>query len=324
MAHDHHHHGESMRDYFTEQLLTILVVGAFGFVAIRMYMNGMVGLILVPQFWIPVLAGGIAVLAVVAVRAISVWKEAGAMNAHEHARAHDHVHGPDCDHGHAHSHDHEHEHSHDHDHAHPHVHGPDCDHDHSPVPAHVHHDHSHDDHGHSHDLSWTIARMLILFFPIALFFLGLPNAAMVRALGEDKLGDDTAFADDNREIVAKEGIVMSFNDLNDAAFDAVKREFMEGQTALLEGRFHKLSDNQFTLYRLKMTCCSADTIPLKVRIALDKGALSGFQSSQWVQVKGRITFREVPGSDPPRFVTVIRVADVKDINKNVQAKSEYE
>src|SRR5438445_4064486 len=90
MAHDHPHHGESLRDYFTRQLPTILVVGSFGFVAIRMYLNGMVGLILVPQFWIPVLVGGIGVLAVVVLRAISVWREAGEVNAHQHN--HDHAH----------------------------------------------------------------------------------------------------------------------------------------------------------------------------------------------------------------------------------------
>src|SRR5262249_23407062 len=46
MAHDHHHHRESLRDYFTEQLLNILVVGAFGLVAVWMYRNGMVQYIL--------------------------------------------------------------------------------------------------------------------------------------------------------------------------------------------------------------------------------------------------------------------------------------
>ena len=33
---------------------------------------------------------------------------------------------------------------------------------------------------------------------------------------------------------------MRFNDLNDAALDAGKRKYMEGQTAILEGRFKRL------------------------------------------------------------------------------------
>ena len=68
-------------------------------------------------------------------------------------------------------------------------------------------------------MSWTIARMLILFFPIALFLLGLPNPAMLQALSESKAGADEEFGSDTRDIVAREGTVMSFNDLNDAAFD---------------------------------------------------------------------------------------------------------
>src|SRR4051794_3805441 len=118
MAHDHHHHGDSLRDYFTEQLLTILVVGLFGFVAIRMYLNGMVVHILVPQFWLPVLVGGIGVLALVVMRAVVVWKEAGTMAAHQHDHHHGHEHhehGPECEH------DHEHGHHHDHGHDHAHV-----------------------------------------------------------------------------------------------------------------------------------------------------------------------------------------------------------
>src|SRR5437870_3090179 len=100
MAHEHHHDGESLRDYFTEQLLTILVCGLFGFVAIRMYQNGMLQYILAPQFWPPVLAGGIALLVLVALRALSVWREAGEANAHGHGHEHHHEH--DHHHGHAH------------------------------------------------------------------------------------------------------------------------------------------------------------------------------------------------------------------------------
>ena len=61
MAHDHHHHGESRSDYFTEQLLTIFVVGALGFVAVQLYLGQMLGVILAKQFHLPVLIGGVVV-----------------------------------------------------------------------------------------------------------------------------------------------------------------------------------------------------------------------------------------------------------------------
>jgi hypothetical protein len=352
MAHDHHHHGESLRDYFTEQLFNILVVGAFGLVAVLMYRNGMVKYILAPQFWLPLLLGGIGVLAVVAVRALSVWREAGEMKAHHHhdhahEHHHDHEHGPDCDHDH-----HHHDHNHDHSHA---------------------HTHTHDDHGHSHDLSWTIARMLILFFPIALFWLGLPNAALVQALGNDRIGNDVALSEltqeemaerakdasvvkeskdaegrivrilrprvppELKEITLPDGkklyephielnapVQMSFNDLNDAAFDEAKRRSLDGQGVILEGRLRRLSDREFTLYRLKMTCCAADTVPLKVRIVAPQ-ALSGYQDSQWVRVTGRLEFVEVSGSGGTRYVPVVRVPETtSQYIRKIEPLSEYE
>lgn len=314
MAHDHHHHG-SMRDYFTEQLLTIFVVGLLGFVAVQLYRTDMLQFVLAPQFRYPVFLGGIAVMAVVVIRAVGVWREAGEMNAHAHSHDHahhhhdhNHVHGPDCDH------------KHDHHHEPGHVHGPDCQHDHGH--SHAGHDHSHDDHGHSHDLSWVFARMLVLFFPIALFGLGVPNKGFSNEYLEKLLEKDTSIGSAQlKDVAGKDGTVMSFNDLNDAAFDEAKRESMQGQTAVLEGKFRKIGDKEFTLFRLKMTCCAADTIPLKVRILLERDSLSGFKDYDGVSVKGQIQFIQVPGKS--QYIPVIKVKDITDIKKIVLA-NEYE
>lgn len=311
MAHDHHHHGESLRDYFTEQLLTILVVGLFGFVAISMYLKGMLKYILAPQFHLPVLIGGIVILLLVVIRAFAVWREAGEMrdehhHHHDHSDPH-HVHGPDCDHG--------------HDHDHGHVHGPDCDHDHGHAHAHGDHDHSAEDHGHSHDISWVIARMLILVFPIALFFLGVPNSGFSQDRIDKLIGIDTALGPVEIADVANRGETqMSFNDLNGAAYDDGKRESLQGQVTELVGRFKRVGDKEFTLYRLKMTCCAADTVPLKVRIVTPT-ALSGFKDGEWVKVRGQIQFVKAPGSD--RYIPVIKVADITDVRRT-DAQNEYE
>ena len=95
---------------------------------------------------------------------------------------------------------------------------------------------------------------------------------------------------------------------------------MEGETAILEGRFKRLADKEFSLFRMKMTCCAADTVPLKVRIVVPQ-ALSGYEDFQWVQVKGQIQFLQVPGQD--RFIPVIMVADIRDIT-SPPPKNEYE
>jgi hypothetical protein len=295
MAHDHHHHGESLRDYFAEQLLTIFVVGLFGAVAILMYRSGKLAYVLAPQFHLPVLMGGIAVIGMVVVRAIAVWREAGAMQAHNHEHHH-----------HDHAHDHHHHHEHDHDHAH----------------DHHHHDHDHADHGHSHDLAWVFARMMVLFFPVALFLIGVPNSGFSQDRIKKLLGSEQSIGSDLADVYAKEGTVMSFNDLNDAAGNEAKRSVMQGQTALLEGRFRRLGDKEFTLFRLRMTCCAADTIPLKVRIVTPY-ALSGLNDFDWVQVKGQIQFIQVPDSSPPRYIPVIKVMDNADVTKGLP-KSEYE
>ena len=324
MAHDHHHHhGESLRDYFVEQLLTIFVVGLFGAVAILLYTSGRLQYVLAEQFRLPVLIGGIAVVALTAIRALAVWKEAGAAqkHTHDHHHHHDHghVHGPDCDHG------HDHDHKHEHDHGH--VHGPDCDHGHDH--KHDHHDHGHDhdhsaeDHGHSHDLAWVFARMMGLFFPVALFFIGVPNAGFSQDRIAKMLGKDESIGDVNLAAVAsKDGTVVSFNDLNDAANSDDKRRYFEGQTAQLEGRFRRLGDKEFSLIRLRMTCCAADTIPLKVRIVTPY-ALSGFNDLEWVSVKGQIQFIAIPGSN--RYIPIVKVAENSDVSKlKDQSKNDYE
>jgi hypothetical protein len=320
MAHDHHHHGESLKDYFTEQLLTIFVVCLLGFVGIMMYRNGQLGYILAPMFHLPVLIGGIAILVIVAIRGITVWREAGAIREHEHGHEHHHEH----DHGHAHSHDHGHEHHHhdhdhhDHDHAHAHHH--DHDHSHSHDHGHHHHGHSHDDHGHSHDLAWVFTRMLILFFPVALFLIGVPNSGFSQDKINKLLGSVQTFDVDFGSVARGQGQVRSFNDLNDAAYDVSKRDYWEGKIGILEGRYRQIGERQFTLYRLKMTCCAADTIPLKVRI-ITPTPVSGLVDGDWVTVKGEVRFVQPPGSG--QFIPVVAVADVSDVQKTLP-KNEYE
>ena len=89
--HDHaHDHGHSHSDYYIEQLLTVLISGAFGMVAILMYFMGMLNFLLVERFHLWVLAGGIALLVMTLIRGVALFLE----DAHEHAHDHaDHEHG---------------------------------------------------------------------------------------------------------------------------------------------------------------------------------------------------------------------------------------
>ena len=74
-GHDHgdgHSHGLS--DFYLEQLLTVFVCGAMGLTAVLMYTFGRLDVILIAALRPWVLAGGIALLAVTAVRAVSLWR----------------------------------------------------------------------------------------------------------------------------------------------------------------------------------------------------------------------------------------------------------
>jgi len=332
--HDHqhhdHHHGESTCNYFTEQLLTILVCGLLAFAAIQMYRTDRLGF-LADRFHEPVLYGGIGVLVLVVLRSIAVWKEAGEMQANMIACEHDHAHTDECNHHHGHSH------------------GPDEAHDHE----------------HSHDMSWMFARMLILVFPVLLYFIGLPNTGFSQSRQIEMVGHESALGADTLKALAKDADVVEapktvngatmrvlksktglkiretipsgggepifelisgeakyrkFAELNNAALDEGQRKYMEGETVIIEGRFRRLEDKQFTLFRMKMTCCAADTVPLKVRIIVPQ-ALSRFEDFQWVRVKGQLQFLQVPGQD--RFMPVIMVADIRDVMPT-DVRNEYE
>ena len=340
MAHAHHHHGDSLKNYFTEQLLTLLVCGAFGFSALQLYLNSETRLkkLLVSDFYPWVLGGGIIILLMVIFRMIAVWKEAGDLQA-----AANHSSGADCNLDHAHS--------------------ADCVHVH--IPGEDDEDHDHSDHSHSHDMSWFLARMLVLFFPVALFFLGIPNYEMNAQVELDQIGDERALqsdtladllksspvVDEKREgdklvsrtyktktgltivesflpngktkvdLVGGQPIGVRFNELNDAAYDAGKREYLQGKVATLEGRFKRLADKEFTLFRTKMTCCAADAVPLKVRIIVQQ-ALSGYSDGEWVQLKGQIQFLKVPGQE--QYIPVLLVADITDIKPKPAPSNESE
>jgi hypothetical protein len=333
---------QSPRDYFTEQLLTILVCGSLAFVGIEMYLNDMLKHILAPQFHVPVLIGCIAVLALVGVRALAVWREAGELQPVDTMSCQEnHVHGAGCNH----------------------LTGlPTGD---APDATLV------DDHGHSHDMSWVFARMLILVFPVALFALGLPNSGFSADAQRKMLGNEKALNLDPKALeqmahdpatklesekkeedgtivrtlltpppnqlkiretiqygtgepryvlVPGSGRDMSFNDLNGAAFDADLRKALSGDTAILEGRFQRLGDKEFTLYRMKMTCCGPDAVMLKVRIVSPQ-SVNGFNDHDWVRVKGVIQFIKIPGQE--RYTPVLRLPDISDV-QHADLKNEYE
>jgi uncharacterized protein DUF1980 len=318
MGHEHHHHpGES---YYLDQLCTVAVCGLLGGIAfliwkVKLLMNFN---ILVPEFNLWVLLGGAALLGLVAVRAVTLWAEVGKRKAvhdheHEHVHAHDHEHehGESC--GHDHVCEHDHEHAHEHDHEPGHVQAREHEHAH----GHEHHHHAHD-HGHDHGFApWRYAVLLLPMMLSALLLYYHFNELELQYSKERLVGTmpkAKEITGGDREVADKGALTnLDFEELTRASADAGKREYFEGRTVSQKGLFAPLNnEKQFTLFKMKMTCCSADAIPLGVRIIAPE-YLSNLKvkAGEGVEARGQVQFRQVVGRD--EYIPVLVVKSMADI-----------
>jgi hypothetical protein len=296
MAHEHDA-GDS--NYYVEQLCTIGVCGVLGTVAILLYTQDQLWWLRDQLRW-TVLAGGIALVAVTAVRGLAVWIAVGKRppaHDHEHVHDHDHEHGH-CDHDHVHGHDHNH------------------DHDHEPALAGAH-EHSHDhgnghDHGHNH--GWGPWRYAVLLLPIVLYFLGLPNEGFsIGGQQSIEVGqfDDVATAERSKGLEGFGG-ELSFRELEGAAYSPERRSLYEGKTYKLKGQFAPSgNDSMFTLVRFKINCCAADAVPVPAVIMIDPSSkekldVAAYQG-KWVEVTGQVQFRTRKLGGREEWVTVVVV-----------------
>lgn len=305
----HFHSAEEARVFYLDQLCTIGLVGALGAVGCMMWWQGLLGILLVPQFHLLVLAGSLALLVLVVVRGVSLWQSVAQTTIAATPESHDHAHcGHDHPHEHAHSHEHaghshEHHHQHDHGHDHGHVHGPDCAHP-EPVksPAAAGHDH-----GHDHDHGWSPWRYAVLLLPIFLYLMGLPNEGFSQKHVEAAIaGIQPESTDIEALAVRGDGVLkLDFTELKQAAFLPAQRQFYEGKVGTLLGQYFPGSnENTCRLVRTKMVCCAADVTFLNITI-ISPDKLTGFQTEQWVEVTGQIQFRK--RKDRDEYLPVLQI-----------------
>ncbi len=69
-----------------------------------------------------------------------------------------------------------------------------------------------------------------------------------------------------------------------------------------------------------MTCCGPDAVMLKVRIVAPQ--VPDCQDGEFVRVRGVIRFVKAPGQD--RYTPVLVLPDIKDIERNILVRNEYE
>jgi hypothetical protein len=269
------------------------------------------------HFW--VLLGSIAMLALVAIRAVALWFQVD--QAHTPA-GHSHDHGHDCcDHDHAHAacgHDHAGRHGHDHDHGSeaavgvqgavaslPLVAAA------APAPSHDH-DHTHED---GHDHGWAPWRYVVLLLPVVLYMLNLPNQGF---RGNHGLNIGSMANVEAPKEVADNGVaVVGFKQLEEAALTEDLRQHYDGKTVKLSGRYVDYSPTRFTLIRYKINCCAADALPVKALIMVHPGAASKGEKldndklrNQWVEVTGRIAFLKQPGTN--QYMTALILCPSKE------------
>ena len=330
MTHAHPHHDEN---FFLDQMCTVFVCGllsAIGFLIWKVDLLTKFN-ILTSQFNLFVLLGSIVLGALAVIRGISLWNLVGELKMHSRKLA-EHVHDHDHDHNHDHGHDHEHAPGEtcDHDHDHDHHHGPGetCDHDHSHDHNHGHehadtHDHGHD-HGHDHSFApWRYAVMILPLLLSAMLlyyhFEGLTlvySAERLKQVGGE--GKETEFEGGSGALSKSKGsgsiLTPDFNELTKASQNAAAREYWSGQQAELKGLYRPISDHEFSLFRLKMTCCASDSVPVKVRIyCAENLSQFGLEPGKGVIAFGQIEFRKAKGSEdyfPVMVATEVKQAEL--------------
>lgn len=279
MAHTHSHGDRNT--YYLDQLFTIAVCGALGGVAIMLYRNGTLKLMLAEKFFLSTLIGGITLLVLVLIRAVAVWRsvdQPAAAHPHEHHH-HDHEH---CGHDHGEC-DHGHEHGHDHDHGH--------------------------DHGHEH--GWSPWRYVVLLLPVVLYFLNLPNKGFSADAGSNLEGVQF----DAPKVVESKGTKeVTFSQLQQASLTSEDREYYEGRTVTLTGMYIGSDMKRFTLIRFKIACCAADRVELNAIIMLSDQATVRIDPdkfrNQWVEVTGQVQFFK--RQDTNEYVTGLVLSPPKE------------
>lgn len=312
MAHDHSHGDRST--YYLDQLFTIAVCGLLGAVAIMLWWTGKIALMLHPKFYPWVLMGGLALLVLVVVRAVAVWRSVDEpVTVPEHTHDHDHEH---CGHHHGPC---DHDHGPDHDHGialSPHQTGYSTVPTSAPTslsvpPHHHHHEHglSHD-HDHGHDHGWAPWRYVVLLLPVVLYFLNLPNKGFSGGADISELVG---------AIPAQAGkstgkMEVGFSQLQQASLTAETRDYYEGKSVTLVGKYLGSHPKRFTLERYKIACCAADAVPLNAVIMVDpKSDLvidPDRYRNQWVEVTGQIHFFPRQGSN--EYITALILYPTKD------------
>lgn len=172
----------------------------------------------------------------------------------------------------------------------------------------------------------------MLAIPVFLYFLGLPRDSVdwerTRNTGSGLQGGSL-----RKSVAMLAGglaypktqprtLKLGFNELAQAAAVPARHEAYEGDIGTIRGQFSPRagSDREFSLFRMKMTCCAADAVLLETRIlAPDASTLRGIQPNQWVQVEGVISFQQ---NEKGKWIPVITMQNPDAIDPNAESTTD--
>jgi hypothetical protein len=161
-------------------------------------------------------------------------------------------------------------------------------------------------HCQDHEHGWRPWRYIVLFLPIMLFVLGLPNQGFSSAKAVEVEESERLVADQGGDLIH-----LDFRELERWAFDEEKREWSEGRIGELKGQFAPGKSSQaFGLVRYKMLSCPCDAIRLNVAVISPEG-VPNLKSGSWVQVTGQIQYRK--RKDRDEFLPVLMLRSHKDV-----------
>lgn len=159
---------------------------------------------------------------------------------------------------------------------------------------------------------------MILLSPIVLL-LGLPGEVFNSAQAINAADVEAS----TREIGDKgEDFQVTFLQLERAAAHQETRNFYEGKTIRLTGRFVGEDDKRFTLIRYKINCCAADAVPLNSIIMVDPKYPERLPlqklRGQWVEVTGKVQFLKKVGKEEYVSSLILRPEEGKNLDSIIK------
>jgi hypothetical protein len=122
-----------------------------------------------------------------------------------------------------------------------------------------------------------------------------------------KMKLDKTSKEEEIDVALGKAYTLDFKSLDALGGNPALRKEWEGKTVLVVGQYAPSVSGQnphlFALARYKRQCCSADAVQISVPV-YSKQPIAAMRQGQWLEVIGRIEFRQQPGRAPSPMLVV--------------------